>query len=125
MSPARSREPLERDTQGRRILTHDRGGYARGCRCDECTEDHATAGRDQRAARSARNPDSARRAAAQRPGWDRRDRLTVEIHYRVTEETAAQLDSLIWGKATRNTVARDFMLDALHDELKRQEGNTK
>ena len=51
MSPARSREPLERDTQGRRILTHDRGGYARGCGCDNCRTDH-TAYRNERAGKT-------------------------------------------------------------------------
>jgi len=40
MSPARSREPLERDAAGARILTHGTGGYARGCGCDTCTTEH-------------------------------------------------------------------------------------
>ena len=203
MSPARSREPLERDTQGRRILTHDRGGYSRGCGCDACTTDHATAGRERRAAASQaagrgtpagddkRNvtipvrlnsrdapitfrlsdreaatldkfttsrsefvrdllwdvyeiKDAAKlskRAAkagvnksqfirdlllgelgitdtAARP-TPRRPDPGAEIHFRIPEDAAAQLDARIEGKATRNTTAREILLDALQDH---QEG---
>jgi|GEM_PF-3786662 len=38
MSETTGREPLERDRNGDRILTHGLSGYARGCRCDACME---------------------------------------------------------------------------------------
>ena len=52
MSETRSREPLERDKYGARILTHGEGGYKRGCGCQVCMDGHAEAERDRRAART-------------------------------------------------------------------------
>ena len=37
----------------------------------------------------------------------------AEIHFRIPEDAAAQLDARIEGKATRNTTAREILLDAL------------
>lgn len=101
MGEARSKQPLERDSKGTRILTHDRGGYARGCGCDACTADHAAYKNE--------------RSTAARQAAGARERLTVEIHFRVTAETAAELDALTGGRGTRNTTARDILLGALED----------
>lgn len=38
----RSPIPLEVDKRGRRITSHGKGGYARGCGCPECTAAHTT-----------------------------------------------------------------------------------
>jgi hypothetical protein len=108
MSEARSREPLERDAQGHRILTHDRFGYGRGCGCDACRADHAAYGRERRAI--------ARGAAyrqERRPPKARRDSLMTRIEFRVSEVTAAEIDALTPDGGTRNTTARDILLRAL------------
>jgi len=51
MRETRSRVPLERDKRGRRILTHDRGGYSRGCGCEACTADHTAEMKERRGPR--------------------------------------------------------------------------
>ena len=37
----RSREPLQNDNRGLRIITHGTGGWHGGCGCDTCTTAHA------------------------------------------------------------------------------------
>ena len=103
MSPARSREPLERDAAGARILTHGTGGYARGCGCDACTEDHTTAERDQRAAAS--------QAAGRGTPADEDKRLipvTIKLSQRETDELDRQA-----GNDTRSAYTRNALLAAL------------
>lgn len=82
----------------------DRSRYVMGDR-DEAATAANTAYKNERKA-------AARKAAGTIPRADR-DKLSVNIVFRVTEETAAALDALTEGTGTRNTTARDILLGAL------------
>jgi hypothetical protein len=126
MGEVRSREPLERDSQGARILTHDRFGYGRGCGCDACRLDHAAYTREQRAIARGAEYGWAYTPRRRGRGPGRGDGLPVVISFRVTGETAAAIDALTPAGGTRNTTARDILLGALEagqgEDNQREEG---
>lgn len=117
MSQARSREPLERDGKGTRILTHDRGGYARGCGCDACRQDHAAWRRDQRAARSSRTAAAARRAVTQparRGGMQSGDVREVSVTSRLSEQEAVAFREYVAAAGeSESGFIRDLILEAI------------
>ena len=82
----------------------DRSRYVMGDRDPVATAAN-TAYKNERTA-------AAREAAGTIPRADR-DKLSVNIVFRVTEETAALLDAIAGDGGTRNTTARDILLGAL------------
>lgn len=117
MSETRSKQPLERDAKGTRILTHDRGGYARGCGCDACREDHNAWRRGQRAARSSRTAAAARRAATQparRGGMESQEVREVSVTSRLSEQEAAAFrEHVAAAGESESGFIRDLILDAI------------
>jgi hypothetical protein len=117
MSETRSREPLERDKAGARILTHGGNGYKRGCGCGVCTQGHADAEATRRAARSSRTPAAARRAAAQpgrRGGVQDREKREVGVAARLSKEEAAAFRKHVRALGdSESGFIRDLILGAI------------
>jgi hypothetical protein len=118
MSPARSNVPLERDAKGHRINKHGRGGYARGCGCDVCTDGNTVAKQEQREEESARTLAAARRSASQPGRWPSAGRQDAHHKVRVSvrlsrQETAAYKQHVAGLGDAGSGFVRDLLLDAL------------
>ncbi len=117
MNETRSRVPLERDKNGARILKHDRGGYARGCGCDDCTADHTVYGQEQRAARTA----ARQQAAAGLPPLE--GPLNVTARSYLSREGAEALDRHLKETGqSEGTFLRGLIYDAISFRATRREG---
>ena len=100
-------EARERDERGRMLPTGNPTDYSRyqaGARDEAALAAKAARGRADRAAAA---------KAAGRSTTAGRDSLTVRIEFRVSEETAAQIDARTPDGGKRNTTARDILLGAL------------
>jgi hypothetical protein len=108
VNETRSREPLERDKHGARILTHGEGGYKRGCGCPVCLKGHAEAEGGRRKARSGTTGHS----VTGRENW-REQRPSVRLADDVME---------LVEQARGVTPRGQWLRDAVHEKLARDLG---
>jgi hypothetical protein len=113
----------ERDERGRMLPTGNPTDYSRyqaGAKDEAALAAKAARGRADRAAAA---------AAAGRETRDGRERLTVLISFRVSEETAAEIVARTPDGGKRNTTARDILLGALEagqgEDNQREEGQQR
>jgi hypothetical protein len=113
-------EPRQRDERGRMLPTGNPTDYSRylgGAKDEAALAAKAARVRADRAAAA---------KAAGRSTTPRRDSLMVRIEFRVSAQTAAEIDALTPDGGTRNTTARDILLGALEagqgEDRQREEG---